>query len=432
VGTTTVTCTATDAHRNTGSASFHVTITFTDTTPPVITVPADITAEATSAAGAAVAYSASASDDVAVATFSCQPASGSTFPLATTTVTCTATDTSRNSSTASFYVTVRDTTPPAIANVPADATVPATGASGAVVNYTSPTATDIVDGPRPVTCTPASGSTFPVGTTTVQCAAADSHANTATASFHVTVTAAGRDRTRPHLKVPHDLKVEATGPGGAVVTYTVRATDPDDAPAAISIECTPPSGSTFPIGRTTVTCTATDPAGNSSTKTFHVTFRDTTAPALAGMPHDTTVDADGPAGAVVTWPAPTATDLVDGAVPVVCTPPSGSTFRNGKTKVTCTATDSARNTVRGSFGVTVVGLDDRLRDLRDTLDRAPELHGPPSDRVRNRLKRDLDQAGSLERGAGARTCGSLVAFVGDARRTRRRTGRWPQTTPRIG
>jgi hypothetical protein len=353
VGTTTVTCTATDAHGNTGSASFHVTITAADSTPPHITVPAAVTAEATGPAGAVVSYSASATDDVAVATFGCVPASGATFPLGTTTVTCTATDTSGNTATASFGVTVVDTTPPAIAGVPADVTVAASSASGAVVTYASPTATDLVDGTRPVTCTPASGSTFPVGTTTVQCTAADTRGNTAHASFRVTVTAAGGDHTKPRLDVPHDLKVEATGPAGAVVTFTVTATDPDDAPATIAIACTPPSGSTFPIGKTTVSCTATDPAGNSSTKTFHVTVRDTTAPALAGVPDDTTVDATAPAGTVVTWPAPTATDAVDGAVTVACTPSSGSTFRIGTTKVHCTAADAHGNKAKVDFDVTV-------------------------------------------------------------------------------
>ena len=51
---------------------------------------------------------------------------------------------------------------------------------------------------------------------------------------------------------------DATGPSGATVTYPLPAvTDPDatSPPAAV---CTPPSGSVFPIGTTTVTCTATD------------------------------------------------------------------------------------------------------------------------------------------------------------------------------
>jgi hypothetical protein len=61
---------------------------------------------------------------------------------------------------------------------------------------------------------------------------------------------------------------EATGPGGALVTYAVSATDPDDAVA--SLTCIPASGGGFPIGTTTVTCTAADTHGNTSNASFTV------------------------------------------------------------------------------------------------------------------------------------------------------------------
>ena len=76
---------------------------------------------------------------------------------------------------------VLDTTPPSL-NLPGNKTAEA----GAAVTYT-PTATDLVDGSVPVSCSPASGSDFPVGTTTVNCSATDAHHNTATGSFTVTV-----------------------------------------------------------------------------------------------------------------------------------------------------------------------------------------------------------------------------------------------------
>jgi len=41
------------------------------------------------------------------------------------------------------------------------------------------------------------------------------------------------------------------------------------------VVCDPPSGSFFPVGTTTVTCTATDECGNESTCTFDVTITDT-------------------------------------------------------------------------------------------------------------------------------------------------------------
>ena len=73
----------------------------------------------------------------------------------------------------------------------------------------------------PVTCTPASGSTFPLGATTVSCSATDKAGNTATGTFAVTV----QDKTPPVVTVPADMTVDATGPSGAVVTFTVSALD---------------------------------------------------------------------------------------------------------------------------------------------------------------------------------------------------------------
>ena len=138
-----------------------------DTTPPVISnVPAPIVAEATSAAGAVVTYAlptALDDRDGAVAV-TCAPGSGSTFPLGTTTVTCAATDAAGNSSSSSFTVTVRDTTPPAL-TCPPSQTASATSASGAIVSYPPASVSDAVDSAPVVTYSPASGTLFPVGTT---------------------------------------------------------------------------------------------------------------------------------------------------------------------------------------------------------------------------------------------------------------------------
>ena len=73
------------------------------------------------------------------------------------------------------------------------------------------TATDAVDGDVDIECAPASGATFPLGTTTVDCTATDNAGNTATGSFAVTV----EDTTAPRSRCPADITAEATGPGGA-------------------------------------------------------------------------------------------------------------------------------------------------------------------------------------------------------------------------
>jgi hypothetical protein len=80
---------------------------------------------------------------------------------------------------------------------------------------------------------------------------------------------------------PADITTDATGPSGATVTYPLPAvSDPDDttAPAAM---CTPASGSVFPIGTTTVTCTATD--GNDLNSPAHATFTVTVKGAAAQL-----------------------------------------------------------------------------------------------------------------------------------------------------
>ena len=68
-------------------------------------------------------------------------------------------------------------------------------------------------------CSPASGTTFALGTTTVTCSATDAAGNTGTNTFTVEV----QDVTKPIVTVPADQTVEATGANGATVTYAGSA-----------------------------------------------------------------------------------------------------------------------------------------------------------------------------------------------------------------
>ncbi len=70
------------------------------------------------------------------------------------------------------------------------------------------------------------------------------------------------DTTPPVLTVPPTITVDANSPQGAEVNYEAVADDDTDPTPVVS--CVPPSGSVFPIGSTTVTCTATDASGNTS------------------------------------------------------------------------------------------------------------------------------------------------------------------------
>src|ERR1019366_7011934 len=299
--------------------------------PPLLSLPESITAEATSAAGANVSFTVSAQSfaDSQPLTVNCDHTSGALYPVAITTVHCSATDAFGTTS-GTFEINVSDTVPPTL-HLPATII-----SSNPVVTY-SVTATDNTDSSPIIFCTPASGSTFPVGTTTVQCTATDSHANRATGSFKITVTGGA---TAPVLTVPNDITVEAASASGAAVTFSATATD------NATVTCSPASGATFPLGTTTVACSAST-AGGTSSDTFHVTVVDTTGPVLT-LPGTINTGATSGAGAVVTFAA-TATDLVDGSTPVFCNPPSGSTFPIGTTVVQCGSGDSRLNTASGSF-----------------------------------------------------------------------------------
>ena len=88
-------------------------------------------------------------------------------------------------------------------------------------------------------------------------------------STHAVLWTPAADTMPPVITVPAGgVTVDATSPQGAVVTYTVTATDNVDGPVTPS--CSPASGSLFAIGTTTVTCTATDRADNTARTTFSV------------------------------------------------------------------------------------------------------------------------------------------------------------------
>jgi subtilisin-like proprotein convertase family protein len=336
------------------------TVTVTDNTPPVVTCPANIVVSSTpGVCGAVVNFTPTATDNCGEPTITSVPASGSTFPVGTTTVTVTATDACGNTATCTFTVTVNDVQPPVI-TCPANIVVSnAPGTCGAVVNYTV-TATDNCPGVT-VSSTPASGSTFPVGTTTVTSTATDAAGNTATCTFTVTVN----DVQPPVITCPANIVVSnAPGTCGAVVNYTVTATD--NCPG-VTVSSTPASGSTFPVGTTTVTSTATDAAGNTATCTFTVRVNDTEPPVIT-CPTNITVNATaGLCAASVATPNPTNTDncavtvrtwtlsgATTGASPLTGLNNVGTqTFNVGVTTVTYTSRDAAGNTATCTFTVTV-------------------------------------------------------------------------------
>ncbi|HEV8428308.1 MAG TPA: HYR domain-containing protein [Pyrinomonadaceae bacterium] len=197
VGDTVITYRATDRVGNFTEDT--QTVTVNDNTPPVVTPPGPVTLYTQDYGGASCGVTVSNLDGTfgtGSATDNCPGVgavsrsgvpSGNFFPVGQTTLTYSATDAHGNTGTATQLVTVVDNTPPAI-SCPADIVVEPTCPSGAIVNYTTPTATDNC-GVQSVNRTAglASGSVFPIGTTTVTHVATDIHGNTSSCSFTVTV-----------------------------------------------------------------------------------------------------------------------------------------------------------------------------------------------------------------------------------------------------
>ena len=239
--------------------------------------------------------------------------------------------------------TAPDTAPPVLW-VPSDVVEEATSNLGARVRF-STSATDQVDGAVPVTCTPTSGTSFPLGATLVTCSAVDRAGFAVIGEFLVTVL----DSRPPALKLPGSLTEEATSKDGAQVRFAASATDLVD--GSVPVTCTPTAGSTFPIGTTAVSCSAIDAAGFTAIRDFTVQVRDTKAPDLT-LPGDLLVRATSAQGAEVAYRA-LASDVVDGAIDPTCAPGSGEHFGVGGATVNCSASDKAGNEVTGSFKVRV-------------------------------------------------------------------------------
>jgi hypothetical protein len=362
-GMTVVTYRATDALGNFIDCTFTVTVTAEgDTEAPVINdCPSNITLSNDSGSCVAVVNwtPPSGTDNSGSVTLATNFEPGSSFPIGTTVVTYTATDPSGNSATCSFEVNVPDTEAPVI-TCPADITTTvAFGETGAVVTFDLPTATDncgvpvlqLIDGL-------ASGSLFPIGTTTVTYQAADAAGNTQNCSFTVTVTAEGDTEAPVINDCPTNITVSNdSGSCGAVVDWTPPSGSDNSGSVTLATNFEP--GSSFPIGNTVVTYTATDPSGNSATCSFEVKVADTEAPVITCPADITTTVVFGETGAVVTFDLPTATDNCGTANVVFFSGfESGSVFPVGTTSVIYSAFDAAGNSVSCSFTVTIIAEGD--------------------------------------------------------------------------
>ena len=257
-------------------------------------------------------------------------------------------------------LTVNDTTPPVIAGTLTNVSINTPpGSATATHTWTAPTASDNVGvtsftlglspgGSQVVTL---SNFAFPIGLTTLTYTALDAASNQSQRSFTVTVV----DNVAPVFGTcpASQPTVQATSAAGATATWTVpTATDNSGGAVTVTRTAGPAPGSTFPLGATVVTYTATDPSSNTATCTFTITVVDTTPPVVTA-PANVTAEATIAAGAVVTYAAATATDLVSPAPVITYSQNSGTSFSLGTTIVTVTARDAANNQSTATFTVTV-------------------------------------------------------------------------------
>jgi hypothetical protein len=344
------------------------TIAVNDTEAPVVTCPVDIVVSVPfGQTEAVVEFTASVSDNCSNATVSCDPPSGSSFPLGVTTVTCTGVDDCGNTGNCTFTVTVTEGSAPPVAlctdvTVSADANCEA----GASIDNGSHdpdggSVTLVQDPPGP----------YSLGQTLVSLYVTDDEGDADTCQGTVTVI----DDTPPVASCPGDITV-GTDPGqaGAIVNYSSSVSD--NCPGA-TIDCVPPSGSFFPIGTTPVTCTATDASGNTDVCSFNVTVSEGNQPPVAEC-QDVTVDAD------VNCEADVSIDNgsfdPDGD-PIMLTQDPPGPYPLGTTLVSLTVIDDQ-------------GLTDVCQGTVTVEDNSPPVVICPSDMV---VAADSDQCGAVVR-----------------------------------
>ena len=266
-------------------------VRFTPPSPPRVTPPADVAATTAPSSWAGDltvplalrvgTCNAAVNPGVATATGSSEirsivpvrsddAALDAAYPMGATRITWTATDMDGISGQAIQAVNVLDNEKPLL-EVPASLTVNNDpGLGSAVVAVGSADAADNCPDVQ-VSRTRSDGAAldapYMVGVTTITWKAADAIGNVTTASQSITVV----DVEAPSLTVPASFSLNATSSLGAIVNYSSTA---KDNVAVTSLVCVPESGSIFAIKVNKVECTASDAAGNSTSRSFEITVVD--------------------------------------------------------------------------------------------------------------------------------------------------------------
>jgi len=350
VGTTPVTYSITDGSGNSAEASFLVTIT-DDEAPQIENVLADVTLPTEAGlCGAAHSWAIPAlSDNCGIVSTSASHEPGHFFDRGVTTVIYSVTDTAGLTTQASFNVTVNDLELPLITNTPVSVVLDSeTGVCGAVHQWLALESTDNC-GIESLISSHASGEVFPIGDTSVSITAQDSSGNTRTDSFIVTVN----DVEAPELTgFPQDI-VTTTDPGNcnAVVSWVREI--PTDNCGVIAHTSSHLPGDIFEVGIHTVTVSAEDLHGNTTTQQFQITIVDEELPVISNVPADFSIITDaGQCGSLVTWIEPSAVDNCM-ALGLSSDTENGAFLATGTHVVTYSVTDPAGNLTQSAFTVTV-------------------------------------------------------------------------------
>jgi len=176
-----------------------------------------------------------------------------------------------------------------------------------------------------------------------------------------------KDLVAPTMTAPVDI-VANNDPGlaSAVVAVSAPPTS-DNCGGTPTVTWVRSDGATslsdpYHVGVTTITWTAKDDAGNTSSATQTVTVLDIEAPVF-GLADGSILEfnATSPSGATVTFNTGVKDNV--GVTSLSCAPASGSLFAVGPTPVNCTASDAAGNTSHDSFTVRVIGAHEQLFNL---------------------------------------------------------------------
>ena len=361
LGSTLVTYTATDVAGNTTETTFTVNV-IDDQAPVISGLPSTISvASDPGMCGTIVTWiEPTASDNCVLSEFTSNIANGSFFEVGSATISYTAIDSSGNSSAQSFLVAVLDQEIPVITGLPGDLVLSTeSGTCGASVTWIEAQPEDncgIVTFGSDVQI----GAFFEVGTTQVSYEAIDVHGNQTTAGFTVTII---DDELPSMVGMPADLIVNNdAGFCSAVVTWIEPSAADNCDTSTIQTDFAP--GSTFAVGTTPVSYTATDSSGNIQTSSFNVTVLDSQTPDFVNLPGDLIVETElNVCGANVAWDPAIASDNCEMGT-LTPSHPIGSFFPLGDTIVTYTATDAAGNEQIATFIVHV--LDSQLPALVNT------------------------------------------------------------------